>query len=73
MFSYMVVDFVGDCDSTNHKYKDDGETDSFLVRRDQETDYHIANCLIGNGWTARRGGASAFWLEWKVVVLCRMG
>ena len=68
VYYVTVVDFVGDCYSTNHKYKDDGKTDSFLVRRDQESDYHVANCLVGNEWTARRGDASEFWLQWKVVV-----
>ena len=51
-----VLHFVGECCSTNYKYKDVGKTDSFLVRRDQETDYHVANCLVGNEWMARMGG-----------------
>ena len=62
------MDFVGECYFTNYKHKDVCKTDSFLVRRDQETDYHVANCLVGNEWTARRGDASEFWLQWKVVV-----
>ena len=38
------------------------------LHQNQKTDYHVANCLVGNEWTARRGDASEFWLQWKVVV-----